>query len=328
MKAYFIEKEANLDQFRSALHSISKYRTLDHSVCSRFGYFFSAELGNFLLKKRLASIVDNRLRPKFDLLQAPDVNTMKRIKDIIRQSRRMAKENLGQHPATANSVIRRATKIMQDSPLHGKKIVVLGDDDLVSIALALLCKLSHTPVHISVMDIDDELIKTIQDLSAKYSLDLSTYINDLRDPLPRRLRGSFDIFETDPYWSLNGVRTFLLRAREAIRKESSARGYLSFSHPQNRETKLFNVEHVILKLRFSLVEIVREFSSYPFQEAVITGSPHYRWGPPSREVTLDLSFDPDEFNTKYSFLKVKLGSERYPAFFSDLFVLRPLHEYR
>lgn len=117
---------------------------------------------------------------------------------------RHSRLDLDQLPVLPETTARRALLL---SRLCGPqaKVVLVGDDDLVSVAAAA-CGLRPT-----VLDIDSDLIQILELLARRFDLDLEVRLIDLRGPLPPDLIGRFDAFCTDPENSRTCVSLFLSR---------------------------------------------------------------------------------------------------------------------
>ncbi|HID06350.1 MAG TPA: putative methyltransferase, partial [Armatimonadetes bacterium] len=113
----------------------------------------------------------------------------------IARNRPEAIQDFDQGYVTEETTLARVAFLWWRGDLDGKEIIVLGDDDLVSIA----CALTGKPKRVVALDIDDRLISFIDAVSNERELtNLTTLQHDLREPLPDELVGKFDVFFTDP----------------------------------------------------------------------------------------------------------------------------------
>jgi L-amino acid N-acyltransferase YncA len=138
---------------------------------------------------------------------------------------------LDQTSALPESSIRRALYMYQSGALEGKSVILLGEDDSVSLAIMFigqalgrddLCK------RLTVVEADSRIIDFIREVSSAESFNIECIRHDLRDPLPKELHREFDTFETDPPYTLGGLNLFVSRALTALKPGPGRQGFLSF----------------------------------------------------------------------------------------------------
>ncbi len=156
-------------------------------------------------------------------------------------------------PITA---IRRAYLMLQNDDVEGRNILLLGDDDFTSLALALL----NVKTNISVIDIDKRLTETISKISTENGYNIKCFIHDLRKPIPKELLDSFDTILTDPPYTLPGLQLFLSRAVQALKKEEGKKIYLAYPHRAPNE--LLVVQQEIQNHGLAIQEIIPGFNLY------------------------------------------------------------------
>lgn len=126
---------------------------------------------------------------------------------------------------TVDSVFRRVSLIARMGDAHGKRIAVLGDDDLISIALCLTAQ----PEHVSVLEIDERLVTFINEVAAELGLPITAGGWDLRLPLPAKYKGQFDTFVTDPSETLPALKMFISRGLYTLRGGEGRAGYFGLT---------------------------------------------------------------------------------------------------
>ncbi len=142
--------------------------------------------------------------------------------------------------------------------LEGKSIIVLGDDDLMSIAAAL----TGAPAHILAIDIDERLIQFINEVARQEGLDrLEAVRYDLREPLPPAWLRRFDTFLTDPTESFLGFKTTIERGLLALRGPGSA-GYFGLTHVESSYEKWAQIQRFLLDHGAVLTDLIDDFSAY------------------------------------------------------------------
>ena len=157
-------------------------------------------------------------------------------------------------------VIKRVEFIYQRGDLLNSKILIIGDDDLLSIALAL----TKLPQIVYVIEIDQRLTDFINKTSKKFNLNIKTLKYDVREPLPESFINKFDVFVTDPVETEKGLKSFLLRGLLSLNQNGS--GYFGLTTSEASLNKWFNIEKFILENGFVITDIKRKFSVYPIIE--------------------------------------------------------------
>lgn len=138
---------------------------------------------------------------------------------------------LDQTPALPDSSIRRALYMHQSGALEGKSVILLGEDDSVSLAIMFIGQAlgrEYFCRRLTVVEADARIVDFIREVSAAESFEIECVRHDLRDPLPEELRQKFDTFETDPPYTLGGLNLFVSRALTALAPGPGRQGFLSF----------------------------------------------------------------------------------------------------
>jgi hypothetical protein len=180
---------------------------------------------------------------------------------------------------------------------------VLGDDDLLSVAVGLLARaLSQESLarRVTVLEIDERIRAVLERAAEEEGLEIEVRAHDLRHPLPEDLRGAFDVFETDPPYTRDGVRLFVSRALEGIDPGIGRLGFLSLG-PRDPDEHLA-IQRDLGDMGLVITDLVPAFNRYqgasllggtsqilclettfesapaldaePFEEALYTGERH------------------------------------------------------
>ena len=167
---------------------------------------------------------------------------------------------LDQAFASPETSFRRVTYANQYDAISGRNVILIGDDDLTSIAIGLNSKKKGKPKRLVVLDIDPRVIDLITSTSAEFSLDIECYLHDLKCPLPPNLKYKFSTVFTDPPYTLSGLELFLARASEALEEGSGKQGYLSFGNKDpDTDHEVFKI---ISQYGFVPKEIIENFNTY------------------------------------------------------------------
>jgi len=140
---------------------------------------------------------------------------------------------LDQSHGTPETALRRALAMYREGALEGKSLLLLGDDDLVSVAVGLLGQEMAPGMglvrRLTVVDVDRRFLEEIAAAAQEYAFAVETLAHDLREPLPEALRAAYDTVETDPPYTLPGLRLFLSRALEGLRPGPGGNAFLSYA---------------------------------------------------------------------------------------------------
>lgn len=170
---------------------------------------------------------------------------------------------LDQSHCTPETNLRRVALMYEDGAMAGKHVLVLGDDDSVSAAVALAGKaLSPTGAlarRVVALDIDDRILNHLRDIAVEEDVALELVNHDVREPLQSNLQGKFDTVSTDPPYTLAGLELFLSRAVEAISADGG-RIYLHFGHrpPDEQVT----VQSAIARMGLVIERLVPNYNEY------------------------------------------------------------------
>lgn len=163
-----------------------------------------------------------------------------------------------QQPCTPASAIRRVRLVRNH--WHGERsprILLLGDDDLVSLTFAREVGWPTT-----VVEIDQRVIDTI---AAAHSPEtpINLIRGDLRNSLPQSLAGRFDIVLADPMYTSEGLEIFLRNALLALGNTPDALLFLSFNDSLTGPTVLQDAIANLEKHNMTLIERFPRFNVYP-----------------------------------------------------------------
>ncbi|GIO34654.1 MULTISPECIES: bis-aminopropyl spermidine synthase family protein [Paenibacillus] len=142
---------------------------------------------------------------------------------------------IDQSKCTPETSLNRAILCLKQHALIGKKILCVGDDDLVSVSIGLLLQKlfpsgGHNVTKVQVLDIDERFLGYIETIAKERGLPITCRRLDLREGLPEYLHGRFDSFFTDPPYTLQGMSLFVSRGIQALKREKGLPIFLSFAH--------------------------------------------------------------------------------------------------
>jgi len=181
---------------------------------------------------------------------------------------------LDQSHCTVETKLRRALLLDELGVLTGKRLLVLGDDDLTSLAVAAYAAAAGRSAAVSgltVLDVDRELLAFIAGAAGEFGVPVRTVEHDARQPLPPELRGEFDLVCTDPPYTVAGAELFLSRAVSALRPETGA--HVLFSFGARRPDETLRTQALIAGMGLAVRALVPNFNSY-LGAGILAGSSH------------------------------------------------------
>ncbi len=160
---------------------------------------------------------------------------------------------------TIDSVMRRVALMVAQGDVEGKDIIVLGDDDLASLALAL----TGLPRSVVVIEIDRRLCDFIEQAARRAGLNITVYCRSLTERLPTELLGRFDTFLTDPTETEHGLLLFLEKGFMCLRKGEGHAGYFGITRIESNIGKWHVWQRELLSRHaITFTHILPDFSLY------------------------------------------------------------------
>ncbi|MET8162901.1 GNAT family N-acetyltransferase [Streptomyces sp. NPDC005329] len=196
-------------------------------------------------------------------LVIPDVldQAVRRLRALM-ESGPAADMAIDQSHCTAETKVRRVLALLTAGTLPGGSLLLIGDDDLVSLAVAVVGDVLGAPIvdRVTVVDISPEILDYIQKVSAGLGTRVETVQHDLRLPLPAELHGQHDVAMTDPPYTAEGARLFLSRAVEGLRPGPAHSVFFSFGGKSPDE--MLEVQREIMGLGLVTNGFIRNFNEY------------------------------------------------------------------
>jgi S-adenosylmethionine decarboxylase proenzyme len=180
----------------------------------------------------------------------------------IYDARPTADVTLDQVKCTVETALKRALLALDYTMLLHKRILCLGDDDFISIALAFLLKkiapLSKT--QIVVLDIDERILCMINEIAKDYAFPIKTVCYNVQEPLPKTYAQQFDCVYTDTPYTLMGAQLFLSRAINALKPE--AMRHVFFSYAKRSYQKQWQLQQSLYAMGFVIESIKYDINTY------------------------------------------------------------------
>jgi len=192
-----------------------------------------------------------------------------RFKEILKEFRKIAKKRprptieFSQGYMQEQDVVARVALMHLYGDVYRKDIVLIGDDDLLSIALSL----SQLPSRILVLDIDQRIGEFIKSVNKNYGFDIEFQKYNVANPSPSSLIGEFDVFSSEPLETLSGLKAFVSRGVSYL-KENGV-GYFGLTTLEASYKKWLAIQKLLVKMNCVITDIIRGFSIYPMDYGTV-----------------------------------------------------------
>ena len=174
-----------------------------------------------------------------------------------------ARAELDQTHCTVETKISRVLKLHEARALGGQRILLLGDDDLISVAIAHFAAWAGSPGlvrRLTVVDSDPEVLRWAGEQIAGTGAVAELVEHDLRQPLPAGLTGAFDVVMTDPPYTVAGAELFLSRAVAGLAPEPGRHVFFSFGARRPDET--LAVQQAMAAMGLAVRSLTAGFNEY------------------------------------------------------------------
>lgn len=206
------------------------------------------------------------------------VSLRKSLAPVVRELARAVRDapparlDLDQCHCTVETKLRRVLLLHECDALVGRRVLLLGDDDLTALAIASVVRhfgSAATVAGLTVLDVDPAVVAFERRALAGAPFPAAFVVHDLREPLPAGIARAFDTVVTDPPYTVAAARLFLSRAAEAL--EGAGDVFLSFG--SRRPGAAFEVQRAIGDAGFVIQRLVRNFNEY-VGAGVLGGTSH------------------------------------------------------
>ena len=202
----------------------------------------------------------------------PEVESLAPLLEEVAAGAPPARMELDQTHCTIPTKLRRVLRMHQAGALDGTAVLLLGDDDLIAVALALFQSLIGGGIRrLAAIDSDPAVLGWITERTAGIGLAVEAIEHDLRDPLPDRVVGQFDVVGTDPPYTLSGAELFLTRAVAALAPGPGRHVFFSFGARRPADT--LATQELICRLGLAIRSVTPNFNTYA-GAGVLGGTSH------------------------------------------------------
>jgi predicted methyltransferase len=198
---------------------------------------------------------------------AVDADALERYRTFASR-RGAAKRELDQVYATPETALSRATHLVRNGESQ-RGLCLLGDDDLTSVALAVL----GVDRVVTVLELDESICGIGDDASTELGAERRVVRHDLRDPTPAAMRGRFGAVFTDPPYAIEGFRLFLTRATELLREDG--RLIVSFGQSRRSVERGLEKQRALVEMGYFIEEVRPDLVRYEGAESIGASSSLY-----------------------------------------------------
>lgn len=156
----------------------------------------------------------------------------------------------------AADLLRRVEFVWERGDLFDRHILVIGDDDLFSLAAGL----TGLPKRIVVGEIDERLVQFINEHARRLRLPVEAFVYNVADPLPAQFRRGFDVFVMDPVETVPGFSAWLSRGLAGLRHPGAV--YFGLTELECPAEYWHQFQHLLNDCGLVLTDILRGFSRY------------------------------------------------------------------
>jgi len=161
-----------------------------------------------------------------------------------------------QEPIVSADIVKRVQFLWERGDLFDRSLLILGDDDLLSLAAGL----TGLPRRVVVGEIDPRWVEFIGIQAMRNDLPVEVHVYNVADPLPREWRRAFDVFVMDPVETRQGFKAWLSRGLAAIHHPGSV--YFGLTELECPARYWHEFQRLINEAGLVLTDILRDFSHY------------------------------------------------------------------
>lgn len=202
-------------------------------------------------------------------VREPETVTWQESYEEIAAERRAPKRELDQVFVTTETAVRRA-QLLLGAGEHQRGLVFLGDDDLTSAAV----QLAGAGRKVTVVDADDEILDVLRRQTDERGWEHHVVHHDLRNPIPRSMKGRFGAVFTDPPYALDGFTLFVSRAIDLLKPDG--RLYVCFGQSRRASERGLQKQRVLGEAGLLVEAVFEDFNEYRGAESIGSRSALWR----------------------------------------------------
>jgi len=246
-------------------------RSVLHETLRKHAKFIETTGPRFQLSRAGQVALGMEMCARHAAVEATDADEALAEFSRLAAARPAARRELDQIHATSDTSMRRARLLSEQGDVQ-RGLCLLGDDDLVSLALLATGVLRRT----TVLDVDAGLLAHIDAQSSVLEADTRTVEHDLRQPIARELSGRFGCVFVDPPYHMAGFRLFVSRAIDLLKPDG--RIWLAFGHSRRAPERGLAKQALLLDAGLVILDLLPDFNQYDGAESIGARSDLYLLG--------------------------------------------------
>jgi predicted methyltransferase len=180
-----------------------------------------------------------------------------------------ARLEIDQSHCTVPTKLRRVLLLHDAAALMGRRILILGDDDLMSVAIDRVGRrigFAGSIKELVVVDVDAAVLEFCRARLRGAQFPVTLFEHDLREPLPKKFEGRFDTIFTDPPYTPAGAELFLSRAATALLSRTVGQIFFCFGMKPPHEA--LRIQSAIARMGLVTRRLARNFNEYHGSDSV------------------------------------------------------------
>ncbi len=256
--------------------------------------------------KGLAFIKDKRMCLPFQAEYTPygvtyEINDkfLKKLHSLLK-NRPTPDYEIDHQPLLVESTGMRSHYIASEENLYDKDIAMVGDFDSTSIGINLCTKVNK----MTVFDIDRRLIDFLNLTAKKNNFPVECIYQDLFKPIPKALRGKYDVFVTDPPYAMGGMKKFI-EFGIGLLKDGGV-GYIAVPYHESiswTEKMLYEVNKIIIQNGCAITDIFKNFHKYQTADGLRSSMIRIKKGSRAKNIELKKMYSYKPFNINVPYVK-------------------------
>jgi len=249
------------------VHTAGEASSVVRDVIERYPKWFEAEERRVRCSERGLAALARELVARG--VAEPGAESWLEAYEAMAAERSAPKRALDQIYATTDTAARRA-QLLLEAGEHQRGLVFLGDDDLTSAAL----QLAGAGRKITALDTDEDVLRILASHAEQHGWEHDTIHHDLRQAIPRAMRGRYGAVFTDPPYAIEGFRLFVSRAAEMLKPDG--RLYICFGQSRRASERGLQKQRVLSEAGFLVEAVFEDFNHYQGAEAIGSRSALWR----------------------------------------------------